>query len=122
MFFRLPAAPGEHRPWYGGARGGDDSARAVAAVAAANRLTARWADSWDGGGTVLSGVGAWPLLAALSEAASGAARDELADAAGVPGGSRLDGAHDVLRVLDRSLAVHYALGLWTAASLPVKAQ
>jgi hypothetical protein len=90
------------------------------AVAAANRLTARWADSWDGDGTVLSGVGAWPLLAALAEAASGAARDELAEAVGVPAQSGLDGAQDLLQVLQESPAVRSALGLWTAASLPVK--
>ncbi len=95
-----------------------------AAVRAANRLTALWAGTWaettNSGGTVLSGVGAWPLLAALAEAADGAARAELAEAVGVPAENGLDAAHDLLRVLGESPAVRCALGLWTAASLPVK--
>jgi len=100
--------------------GRDEVARVVAAVTAANRLTARWAETWDGGGTVLSGVGAWPLLAALAEAASGAAREELAEAVGAPADTGLGAARDLLRVLSESPAVRCALGLWTAASLPVK--
>jgi len=100
--------------------GRDEVAQAVAAVTAANRLTARWAETCDGGGTVLSGVGAWPLLAALAEAADGAARTELAEAVDVPAQSGLGAAHDLVRVLGESPAVRCALGLWTAASLPVK--
>jgi len=95
-----------------------DMARA-AAVAAANRLTARWADTWTGGGTVLSGIGVWPLLAALAEGAAREARDELAWAVGFPADEGLDAANGLLRVFAGSPALHYALGLWTAADLPV---
>ncbi len=115
----------------------DDAVQA--AVAAANRLTARWARTWDvgGGGTVLSGVGVWPLLAALAEAADGATRDELAKAVGLSADARpdsaphslpadaelaLDAARALLGVLEQSPAVHTALGLWTAASVPVNPQ
>jgi len=99
----------------------DEAARAANAVSAANRLTARWAAVWDGGGTVLSGVGVWPLLATLVGAADGAARDELAEAIGLPAHDGLGAAHDLLGTLGDSAAVRYALGLWTAASLPLDA-
>lgn len=91
-----------------------------AAVAGANQLTARWARTWDGGGTVLSGAGVWPLLAALAAGADGTARDELAAATGLPAAEGLDAARSLLSVLDQSPAVHTALGLWTAASVPVR--
>lgn len=105
-----------------------------AAVAGANGLTERWARTWGSGGaassstassgtalsgTVLSGVGAWPLLAALAEPADGAARDELAAAVGLPADEGLDAARELLRVLEQSPAVHTALGLWTATSVPL---
>ena len=90
------------------------------AVTGANKLTARWARMWDGGGTVLSGLGAWPLLAALADAADGPARRELADAVGLPAEAGLDAARELLAVLGRSAAVRTALGLWTAATVPVR--
>lgn len=91
-----------------------------AAVAGANKLTARWARTWDGGGTVLSGLGAWPLLAALADAAAGPARRELAEAVGLPAEAGLDAARELLAVLGRTTAVHTALRLWTAATVPVR--
>lgn len=95
---------------------------ARAAVTAANGLTARWARTWDDGGTVLSGLGAWPLLAALADAADGPARRELAVAVGLPAQAGLGAARELLAVLGRTPAVHTALGLWTAATLPVRAE
>lgn len=97
-----------------------DSVPVHSAVAAANRLTARWARTWDGGGTVLSGLGAWPLLAALADAADGATRSELIEAVGLPANDdALGAARELLAVLNQSPAVRTALGLWTAAAVPV---
>lgn len=90
-----------------------------AAVSATNRLTARWAETCEGGGTVLSGLGVWPLLAAIADPASGAARAELARATGLPADEGLDATRRLLAAVDENTAVHTALGLWTAASLPV---
>ncbi|MBS2966178.1 hypothetical protein KGA66_24240 [Actinocrinis puniceicyclus] len=92
------------------------------AVAAANRLTARWAGTCDASGTVLSGFGVWPLLAAIAEPAAGAARDELAQAVGFPAQEAPAAANRLLDALDQNPAVRTALGLWTAASVPVKAE
>lgn len=90
-----------------------------AAIVAVNRLTARWAGTCDGDGTVLSGLGVWPLLAAIADPAGGAARDELAEAVGFPAAQGPDAARRLLDTLGRNPAVHTALGLWSAASLPV---
>lgn len=93
-----------------------------AAVSAANRLTARWAETCDPRGTVLSGLGVWPLLAAIADPASGAAREELARAIGLPAAEGPDAARRLLDAIGQNPAVHTALGLWTAASLPVDPQ
>lgn len=93
-----------------------------AAVAAANRLTARWARTCDGGGTVLSGLGVWPLLAAIADPADGDAREQLARATGFPADQGLDAARRLLGAVDQNPAVHTALGLWTAASLAVNGE
>lgn len=99
----------------------NDPARA--AVVGANGLTARWARTRDGGGgTVLSGLGAWPLLAALAYAADGPARTELAQALGQRADSGLNAARELLGALNQSPALHTALGLWTAAAVPVNPQ
>lgn len=95
----------------------DDATPAV--VAAANRLTARWAETCDGRGTVLSGLGVWPLLAAIADPASGAAREELARAIGFPAADGPEVARRLLDAVEQNPAVHTALGLWTAASLPL---
>ncbi|HEU5353026.1 MAG TPA: serpin family protein [Actinocrinis sp.] len=89
------------------------------AVSAANRLTARWAETCDGRGTVLSGLGVWPLLAAIADPASGAAREELAQAIGLPAAEGPDAARRLLDAIDQNPAVHTALGLWTSAALRV---
>jgi serine protease inhibitor len=83
------------------------------AVAASNALTARWAEIVDGA-TVLSGLGVWPLLALLVNAADGPARDELAAAVG-----KTDGAGDLFGQLASAPAIHTALGLWTHKDLPL---
>ncbi|WP_434743479.1 serpin family protein [Micromonospora sp. SH-82] len=76
-------------------------------VDAANRLTAGWAQTLDGRPTVLSGAGAYPLLALLAAHAGGAARSELAAVA--PTG---------LPLVD-SPTTRLALGVWSAADLPL---
>lgn len=83
------------------------------AVAASNALTARWAEIVDGA-TVLSGLGVWPLLAMLVDAADGPARDELAAAVGTA-----DGAGELLDQLADTPSIHTALGLWTNKDLPL---
>ena len=90
-----------------------------AAVTGANRLTARWAQTWDDSGTVMSGLGVWPLLAALADAADGPARDELAESAGLSADDGLEAARELLSVLNQSPALRTALGLWTAAAVPI---
>jgi serine protease inhibitor len=95
---------------------------AVIAVTAANSLTARWARSCTERGTVLSGLGVWPLLAALADPAGGAARDELAQAIGIPARAAPEAAAGLLGTLQGNRAVHTALGLWTAAAFAVRAE
>ncbi|MGH6656783.1 MAG: serpin family protein [Actinocrinis sp.] len=106
----------------GTATGTGTTAGAQAAVAGANRLTARWARTCGGDSTVLSGACVWPLLAALSDGASGMTRDELATVVGLPADAALDAGRDLLRVLDQSPAVRTALGLWTSARVEVNEQ
>lgn len=97
------------------------------AVSAANALTARWAAAWDGGSTVMSGAGLFPLLAILADAAHREARAELAAAIsaevgeGTEGANRgtIEAARAVLGILQESPGLSAALGLWTAERLPV---
>lgn len=83
------------------------------AVAASNALTARWAGIVDGA-TVFSGLGVWPLLASLADAAAGPARDELAAAVGTAAGAR-----ELLDQVAGTPSIHTALGLWTNKDLPL---
>jgi hypothetical protein len=69
----------------------------------ANRLTAAWAATLDGGGTVLSGAGVYPLLALLAGAADGPAAEELRAVAPAP--------------LDLPASVNAAVGLWARADV-----
>ncbi|GAA3295989.1 hypothetical protein Dvina_43900 [Dactylosporangium vinaceum] len=76
-------------------------------VAAANRLTARWAARLTSDeGTVLSGAGAYPLLARLAGFADGAAAAELGAVAPTP--------------LELPAVVQAALGLWARADLTLQ--
>jgi hypothetical protein len=54
-----------------------DALTVAEVVTAANRLTARWAGTCGDGSVVMSGAGAWPVLALLGSAASGRGRQEL---------------------------------------------
>lgn len=89
-------------------------------VAAANRLTSRWAAALDDRATVASGVCAWPLLALLADAAVGPARAELAAATGVDPGQARQSALDVLAALAATPGIGAALGLWTRDDLPLR--
>jgi hypothetical protein len=90
-------------------------------VRAANALTARWARTWDGGSTVLSGAGVWPLLAALQGGASGTTLTELTTATGLPDDGALAGARELWEVLGGAADVRAALGLWWRAELELRA-
>ena len=89
------------------------------AVEAANRLTARWADSVSDG-TVFSAAGVWPLLAFLADGASGAARAELADAVGLPADQAAAAARELLAAMAAMPGLNSALGLWTRPELAVR--
>ncbi|WP_432972492.1 serpin family protein [Dactylosporangium sp. CA-233914] len=77
------------------------------AIADANALTARWASTLDGQGTVLSGAGVHVLLALLAPFAGGAARDELMGVA--PEGFELP----------ESPSTRMATGVWARDTLPL---
>jgi hypothetical protein len=91
-------------------------------IKAVNDLTARWAYAWDGGSTVMSALGVWPLLAMLADPAEGAARDELAGAVGLPAEEGLDSARSLLNLLEGRSGLGLALGLWTRSDLAVREQ
>ncbi|GAA3292800.1 hypothetical protein Dvina_35400 [Dactylosporangium vinaceum] len=76
-------------------------------TANANALTARWAATLDGDGTVLSGAGAYVLLALLGPFAAGAARDELLAVAPTPLG------------LPGSPAARMAAAVWSRSEVPL---
>ncbi|WP_166347740.1 serpin family protein [Phytoactinopolyspora limicola] len=79
-----------------------------------NALTASWARHVDGG-TVLSGAGAWPLLAILAAAADEPGRDELAAAVGLPAGDCTTAARETLTLMAETDGVDAALGVWAHA-------
>ncbi|MEE6258845.1 serpin family protein [Plantactinospora sonchi] len=81
-------------------------------ASAANLLTARWASILDGGGTVISGAGVYPLLALLARHAAGPARAELLAVAGEP--VRFD--------LTGSPTTRMALGVWSRHDLPLTSE
>jgi serine protease inhibitor len=92
----------------------------VLAVAAANRLTARWCAALDPAeGFVLSGACAWPLLALLASAAGGPARDELERAADISAADAQAAGLELLRTLSASASVSAALGLWVRQGIPL---
>ncbi|MEV7890460.1 serpin family protein [Streptomyces sp. NPDC002817] len=99
-------------------------------IGAVNGLTARWAATVEGG-TVFSAAGVWPLLAFLADGATGAAREELAEALGVPAEQAGAAARELLATMAGIDGLDSALGLWTkrfvelreewAAELPAEA-
>ena len=66
--------------------------RTTEAVEHVNALTRRWLATLDGASSVASGLGVWPLLAFLADAAGGPGRAELAEALGVPAGDAAEAA------------------------------
>ncbi|MEW2624860.1 serpin family protein [Streptomyces sp. NPDC048106] len=83
-----------------------------AVVRAVNGLTTRWGTTARGG-TVFSAAGVWPLLALLADGAAGPARQELADALGVPADQAAATARELLAALGSVSGLDAALGLWT---------
>ncbi|MFE0253638.1 serpin family protein [Streptomyces sp. NPDC059010] len=95
-----------------------------ATIRAVNRLTARWAGAPGAaeGGTVLSAAGVWPLLAFLADGAGGTAREELADAVGLPADEAAGRARELLGVMNAMPGLDSALGLWTKQTLELREQ
>ncbi|WP_369215615.1 serpin family protein [Streptomyces flavofungini] len=92
-----------------------------AAVRAVNRLTSRWATTLPAdGGTAFSAPGVWPLLAFLADGAGGAAREELADAVGLPACEAADAARRLLSAMSAMRGVDAAIGLWTQRTLTLR--
>ncbi|MFE5488778.1 serpin family protein [Streptomyces virginiae] len=94
-------------------------------VHAVNRLTTRWAAraaraASGGGGTVFTAAGVWPLLALLADGSAGPARDELAQALGIPADEAAAAARELLAALDGVRGLSAATGLWAAADLPLE--
>ncbi|GGQ08107.1 hypothetical protein GCM10010215_36650 [Streptomyces virginiae] len=89
---------------------------------AVNRLTTRWAAraASGGGGTVFTAAGVWPLLALLADGSAGPARDELAQALGIPADDAAAAARELLAALDGVRGLSAATGLWAAADLPLE--
>ncbi|MEU6978450.1 MULTISPECIES: serpin family protein [unclassified Streptomyces] len=90
-------------------------------VRAVNRMTARWAGALPAGGsTVLSAAGVWPLLAPLADGAAGAAREELAEALGLPAEAAAGAARELVAGLGAIPGVASATGLWARAELRLR--
>ncbi|WP_405648141.1 serpin family protein [Streptomyces sp. NBC_00019] len=81
-------------------------------IDAVNGLAARWAATVEGG-TVFSAAGVWPLLAFLADGAMGRAREELAEALGVPAEQAAAAARELLATMAAVDGLDSALGLWT---------
>ncbi|MES5816768.1 serpin family protein [Streptomyces sp. RG80] len=88
-------------------------------IDAVNGLTSRWAGTLKGG-TVFSAAGVWPLLAFLADGAAGRAREELAEALGVPAGRAAAAARELLTVLGAVDGLDSALGLWSKRSVELR--
>ncbi|GIG64928.1 serpin family protein [Phytomonospora endophytica] len=86
----------------------------VAGVREANDLTVRWLKAVESPSPVLSGAGAWPLLAALAAGAAGKARDELAEAVGIDPATALDAVRDYAAALSASAALRFSTGFWAS--------
>ncbi|MER5728216.1 serpin family protein [Streptomyces sp. NPDC002138] len=91
-------------------------------VRAVNRLTERWAAVVrpEARGTVFTAAGVWPLLALLADGADGPAREELAQALGIPAGDAAVTAREMLEALGPIRGLEAAVGLWTRAGLPLE--
>ncbi|MFI8391647.1 serpin family protein [Streptomyces sp. NPDC085540] len=93
-------------------------------VRAVNRLTTRWAAAAHAPagntGTVFTAAGLWPLLALLADGAGGPARAELAQALDIPAGAASRAARELLADLAGVRGLRTATGLWTDAGLPLE--
>ncbi|MGW1611051.1 serpin family protein [Streptomyces sp. NPDC002285] len=90
-----------------------------ATIRAVNGLTARWASASEGG-TVFSAAGVWPLLAFLADGAGGPAREELAEAVGLPADEAAGAARELLGAMGAMRGLDSALGLWTRRTLELR--
>ncbi|MCH7230864.1 hypothetical protein L0U85_08375 [Glycomyces sp. L485] len=98
-------------------RTGIEQALSPSEVAAANELTRRWFGSRPTPPAAASGLGVWPLLAALASGASGATRAELLESAGI-GAERADSiAGSLLAAARPAPAIRLAVGVWAGASI-----
>jgi serine protease inhibitor len=91
-------------------------------VAAINAMTARWIAAFGSHPTVCAGIGAWPLLAILADAAEGTARDELAAAIGIDPSTGTKAGRAVIDALDAADGTSAALGLWSRVGQSLKSE
>lgn len=98
------------------------TAIATDTVAAVNRMTARWLATWGTSSGVLSGAGAWPLIALLAGSADQPADGELAEASGIEPASGIAAAGEVMSLLAATDGVDAALGLWAQERARVRPQ
>lgn len=89
-------------------------------VVAANALTGRWCAAAGSGDFVLSGCGAWPLLALLADAAAGPGRAELAAAVGLPADEARAAAVRLLTDIEAADTVAAALGVWVRRDIALR--
>jgi serine protease inhibitor len=91
------------------------SALTPAEVAAANELTRRWFASRPSLPAVASGLGIWPLLAALATGAVGETRDELLTAAGIDDNQAAKIPAGLLQAARSTPAIRLALAVWAGS-------
>jgi serine protease inhibitor len=89
-------------------------------VGPANALTARWIRAIGNHPTVSSGAAVWPLLAIIAGAAGGAARDELAAAAGIDPAVGTQAGRALIEGIAGADGVSAALGLWSRPEVPIR--
>jgi serine protease inhibitor len=84
-------------------------------IKAANELTRRWFASRSAVPAVGSGLGVWPLLAALATGAAGETRDELLAAAGLDPDQATKVPAALLEAVTEAPAIRLALAVWAGA-------
>jgi serine protease inhibitor len=99
--------------------GGTEAAEAAEAIVQVNALTRRWLERRGAEAGAVSGLGVWPLLAFLADAAEGPGRAELSGALGIPAGEAAAAARAVFGVVATIPAAAMASGLWTRSGLPL---
>jgi serine protease inhibitor len=100
-----------------------DSPQRIRPVAAVNRMTTQWlrarSHASDAESSLFCAPAAWPLLALLTDAADGQARDELEHALGLPASDSRTAALETLNILRGMSAVRSALGIWLNERFPL---